>query len=657
MKKIILFLLLFSAFYAKAQEPGIEETPTYGNFLVINKDTFFVNCDFKIDTIYIWSNVPVEFDNNIISPTIYVEDIYSTGNMRLGATLFHEGDENTFITFADDNVRIQAGNVEMIRFIETGQDLITINHEGKDVDFLIKDDGDASYFFGDATDGSITVDGNIKIGTDGIYNVGSPTSKPDSIYANTVIAYTDVEIGTTSPDAKLEIEASASAPKIMLDFTGTRGDNWSIRSTEDGVYSGLRFRNEDETLDVLTLNQLGNVGIGIIDPLVPLHVTRTSDGTASIIENTNAGVTGIIQQINSTRAANQAFELFRASANGVEMFSIRGDGEGEFAAGLTLNDDLVVNGDITADNFTAISFGTDNQVTFMNSGGDGFDYDANFEWDGTRLFINRRSSNVFMGNDAGDINVSGSYNIGIGYQAIKDGSSLDRNVAIGYRAGYGFTTGDDNVFIGSNTGFTTNSTQNVFIGSGAAIGDGANFLTGNFNTALGSQAGASLRDDAISNTFLGYNTGATITTGDNNVFLGSLAGSQKTTESNLLMIENTNTNESLIYGEFDNRILKINGTQTQSTNTIADNDATPDVSANNVWTYAGSANSVTVTDLDNPDVGAIYTIIGNSDTYTITINDAGNFNLSANWVGGIDDVLTLFVQADNDYIETSRSDN
>lgn len=91
--------------------------------------------------------------------------------------------------------------------------------------------------------------------------------------------------------------------------------------------------------------------------------------------------------------------------------------------------------------------------------------------------------------------------------------------------------------------------------------------------------------------------------------------------------------------------------------TIADNDATPDISGANIMTYNGTANSVTITDLDNPVVGSIITIIGNSDTFTVTINDSGNFNLSATWVGGIDDIITLLIQADNDYIEINRNDN
>jgi hypothetical protein len=94
-----------------------------------------------------------------------------------------------------------------------------------------------------------------------------------------------------------------------------------------------------------------------------------------------------------------------------------------------------------------------------------------------------------------------------------------------------------------------------------------------------------------------------------------------------------------------------------SMGTIADNDATPDVQGATTWTYNGTANSVVVTDIDNPIPGKIYRIVGNSDTYTISINDSGNFNLAGNWTGGADDVITILVQADNDYIEISRSDN
>ncbi|MDT8308869.1 MAG: hypothetical protein RQ866_05020 [Bacteroidales bacterium] len=99
------------------------------------------------------------------------------------------------------------------------------------------------------------------------------------------------------------------------------------------------------------------------------------------------------------------------------------------------------------------------------------------------------------------------------------------------------------------------------------------------------------------------------------------------------------------------------GTEVERGGTISDNDATPDVSGGNVWIYAGSANSVTITDLDNPQPGAFYTIKGNSDTYTLSIDDTGNFNLAASVALGLDDVIVLYCVADNDYIEISRTDN
>jgi hypothetical protein len=63
-----------------------------------------------------------------------------------------------------------------------------------------------------------------------------------------------------------------------------------------------------------------------------------------------------------------------------------------------------------------------------------------------------------------------------------------------------------------------------------------------------------------------------ITSGDNNVFLGNLAGSAVTTGSNKLYIDNCrfsdindDCNKPFIYGDFETRILKIDGTITMVT--------------------------------------------------------------------------------------------
>lgn len=90
------------------------------------------------------------------------------------------------------------------------------------------------------------------------------------------------------------------------------------------------------------------------------------------------------------------------------------------------------------------------------------------------------------------------------------------------------------------------------------------------------------------------------------------------------------------------------------TGVIADNDATPDMSGYNVFTYNGTANAVTITDFDNPIVGMIYTIIGNSDIYTVTIADSGNFNTSEAIVLGAGDIVSFRVVADNNYIQWGK---
>ena len=90
---------------------------------------------------------------------------------------------------------------------------------------------------------------------------------------------------------------------------------------------------------------------------------------------------------------------------------------------------------------------------------------------------------------------------------------------------------------------------------------------------------------------------------------------------------------------------------------LADGDATPSVAAGSVWTTPANTAPTVITDLDDPTAGQIVTICIGSATNPSTIADAGNFNLSAAWNPGIDDCITLYVQADNDYIEISRSDN
>ena len=159
-----------------------------------------------------------------------------------------------------------------------------------------------------------------------------------------------------------------------------------------------------------------------------------------------------------------------------------------------------------------------------------------------------------MGHNAG-YNNAGSRNNFIGYQAGYNNTAGGDNTFMGDSAGYSNTTGADNTFLGSQAGNANISGgANTFLGYVA----GQHNTTGNYNTFLGYQTGVS-NTSGINNTFLGSQAGAS-TTGSNNVFVGFAAGGNETTGSNKLYIANSNTTSPLICGEFDHKLVQVNGT-------------------------------------------------------------------------------------------------
>ncbi|MDP2110751.1 MAG: tail fiber domain-containing protein [Thiobacillus sp.] len=118
------------------------------------------------------------------------------------------------------------------------------------------------------------------------------------------------------------------------------------------------------------------------------------------------------------------------------------------------------------------------------------------------------------------------------------------------------TEGPSNNFFGTGAGASNSGSYNSFFGGYA----GYNTTTGNSNTFLGYAAGYSTTN-GHSNTILGYVAGYS-NTGSRNVFIGYGAGFYET-GSNKLYIDNCLNgycdSPPLIYGEFDNHLLEING--------------------------------------------------------------------------------------------------
>ncbi len=169
-----------------------------------------------------------------------------------------------------------------------------------------------------------------------------------------------------------------------------------------------------------------------------------------------------------------------------------------------------------------------------------------------RIQIN--DGNVLMGGSAGAAISTGTSNTMLGTSAGENLTTGFTNTFIGRNSGKSSIGAGDNTFIGAFSG-EDNLTggNNTFIG----LLSGARNVGGSFNTFLGWSSGLN-HTSGNSNVFIGQSAGANNLTGSDNVFLGKQSG-QNETGSNRLYIDNSNTTTPLIYGEFDNDIVKING--------------------------------------------------------------------------------------------------
>ncbi|MCB0522478.1 MAG: tail fiber domain-containing protein [Saprospiraceae bacterium] len=261
--------------------------------------------------------------------------------------------------------------------------------------------------------------------------------------------------------------------------------------------------------------------------------------------------------------------------------------------------------------------------------------------------------NIFIGPDAGRFNKTGNGNIYLGKGAGQIGQSPFSNIFIGYEAGMNSTSGD-NTFIGSYAGkSSTTGGENTFLGSFT----GTNNTTGSQNTFLGRYAGQ-LHETGGNNTFVGRGAGSGNISGAGNVFLGRNAGSQET-GSNKLYIANSNTATPLIYGEFDNNLVGINGklgvgTQAPDAMLEVENGAvlfegttgaTPvsGVGTRLMWIPAKAAfraGKATGSEWDNANIGTESAVIGGTGNRASGISSfvggGGNNVASVNWtfIGG-----------------------
>lgn len=196
--------------------------------------------------------------------------------------------------------------------------------------------------------------------------------------------------------------------------------------------------------------------------------------------------------------------------------------------------------------------------------------DSSLYHNGTGATGEQALYNTAVGSKSMKNNSTGSKNTAMGYKSLNSNTIGFSNTSIGYLAGEKNLTGNYNTFIGSQSGKSnTDGVSNVFVGAWSGrnntsgknnvfVGDdaGQSIMKGSNNVFVGENAGYS--NDSIKNVFIGRNAGYQ-NSGEGNVFIGYEAGKNHTASSNKLIISNSNTNQPIIDGDFQNQKIIING--------------------------------------------------------------------------------------------------
>jgi len=129
-------------------------------------------------------------------------------------------------------------------------------------------------------------------------------------------------------------------------------------------------------------------------------------------------------------------------------------------------------------------------------------------------------SNAFLGEQAGNLSMTGRDNAAVGFQSLMLNTSGTGNSSLGFQALLSNTTGGLNTAVGklALAGNTTGD-DNTAIGAGALVSGSAGIA----NTAIGAEA---LRDTIAgnSNTAIGFMALVDNTTGGDNIAVGAFAG-------------------------------------------------------------------------------------------------------------------------------------
>ena len=164
--------------------------------------------------------------------------------------------------------------------------------------------------------------------------------------------------------------------------------------------------------------------------------------------------------------------------------------------------------------------------------------------------------NTVLGASSLTVNTTGTQNTALGYYTLPVNTTGGLNTAVGSGAMGANTTGANNTAVGASAlAGNVSGTRNVAIGMNALVRAG-----GDFNTALGSSAGASPSGQVgtgSSNITIGFQSGRDITSGNNNILIENIINASITTGSRNIVLNPINKtgvttgNNNVIIGGYD----------------------------------------------------------------------------------------------------------
>lgn len=411
--------------------------------------------------------------------------------------------------------------------------------------------------------------------------LGSGATNDWSIVGNSGLSGTANFLGTTDNVDLAFRRNNAAAGKIGATSTGfgvnaltagvatnnaAFGTNALAASTgADNVAVG------NGTLSATTAG-IQNTGVGNAALALNTGSANTAVGFQALTRNTASNNTGIgFQALSTATTALQNTAVgFQAA---VGLTSSRNTAIGFQALGGSAGNENTAIGNLALGRTTG-QFNTAIGHEAEFGSGAAFSNTTAIGWHA--LFNNSGNGNTAIGYNTLQGNGAALGNTAVGSSALRISTGAN-NTALGTLAGDELQTGANNTYIGFEAGRynTFAAGNNAFLGYQAGL-----FSQGSFNTAIGSNT---LKANAATsnNVAIGYNA-LTVNTGTGNVAVGYSAASAET-GSNKLYIENSaaDANNALIYGEFDNNIVRVNGTLQISNPATANGYALPIVRGTN----------------------------------------------------------------------------